>query len=233
MRIDEKGARLARSRQVDLEDTVARDRIDEFPCVEIVVVRRNEDVVDVEENSTVGPDRDLRQEFPLRHLVLAKRQIARHVLDCDSPTKPILDTLDAFDHVSNDRLRVGKWQEVVDGFAVDTRPAEMIGQPRGLETSGQRCESFEVRLVEGIGRAEIQRDAVKRDGKSRTHGVEHANRPTAGNHVVLADGLEPIDSEAVSRGLGEDLCIVLRAQTDTHTDELRFREWTRRSQGHG
>ena len=56
------------------------------------------------------------------------------------------------------------------------------------------------------------------DGIALANAVEHPQRLTARQHVVLADDLEPVDR----RMAVENLVIVLRAQPQPETEERRL-----------
>src|SRR5262245_5906253 len=94
----------------------------------------------------------------------------------------------------------------------------MIRDPGGLETARQRRELAQIRRVERVGRAEVQRDAVQRQRPGGPHLAKHARRAATRHQVVLADRLEPVDRQLPAPRAREHLGIVLRAQPDAEAE---------------
>jgi hypothetical protein len=71
-------------------------------------------------------------------------------------------------------LGVGDRQQVVQVHAVHARPAEVIGNPFGLDARGKRLQALEVVHVERRGGGNGERHAVHDDGIAVADAVEHA-----------------------------------------------------------
>jgi len=69
--------------------------------IELVVHRAHIDVVDVEQDQTVGRARRLAQEFPLREPRIAERDVARDVLQQDAPPEQLLHRAHPLHHVAS------------------------------------------------------------------------------------------------------------------------------------
>jgi hypothetical protein len=59
------------------------------------------------------------------------------------------------------RLAAGQRQEVVQAHARDPRPAQVVGDPGGLDAPGQRVDRVEQRGVERVAGADVERDTMK------------------------------------------------------------------------
>src|ERR1043166_7345075 len=112
--------------------------------------------------------------------------------------------------VSGDRLRVRHRQQIVRVPAIDTAPAEMIGEPRGVGSFDEAFEFREVVAVQSLGGTEIHGDAVLDDAVLLENRVEHIERPAAIDHEIFADDLEPVDDGL----LAEDVTVMRDSQAD-------------------
>ncbi len=83
----------------------------------------------------------------------------------------------------------------------------MVGEPRSLRPSSQLFETFEMFPVQGLRRAEIHRNPVLHDPILIEDVVEHLQRPSTVDHIVLGDDLKPVDDGL----LGKNVLIVRNA----------------------
>ena len=165
---------------------------------------------------TVGAARDFAQELPLGHLRGAVGQIARDVLEQDLPPEEILYFAHARDDAGERLLGVGQRQEIVHIASLDARPAQMIGDPGGLDAPRQLAHAGEILPVEGIGAADGQRHAVHDHRKAAANALEIMQRLAAGDEVILGDDLQPIDGvRLLEHGL-----VVRGPQAQTETVDL-------------
>ena len=101
--------------------------------IEIVVLRRDVDVVHVEQDSAVRALDDFAEEFPLGHLRGVKLRVAADVFDAHRHFEEILHLANLLRAVTRGFPNVyGIGSKVVRVAAVDAAPAEMIGEPRRL-----------------------------------------------------------------------------------------------------
>ena len=171
------------------------------------------DVVDVEQKPATGASRQLADEFPLGHLRLGEGDVGRHILDGETPAEEILHVIDAIDDVVERLLGVGHGQEVVQVHPMDAGPAEMIGDPFGLNALGEGLQSAQIVHVEWSGRGDRQRNAVHDDRIALADPIQHVERLAAFDHVVLGNDLEPVDGRLAV----EDLLVMLRPKTQAKT----------------
>src|SRR5262249_17280826 len=134
-----------------------------------------------------------------------------HVLQGESTPEVVLHALDAFGDVAKDRLRKGKWYEVVEIATVDAGPAQVIGNDRRLEALDQGLELVQVALQQRIRAPNVERDAVEDDRKPFALVRQNAQRSPARHHVVLAQSFEEIDAEGSWLPLRENAGVVLGA----------------------
>jgi len=66
----------------------------------------------------------------------------------------ILDLAYTLDHVIESIARVRNGQEVMQVHAVNSGPAEVIGDPRGIDALGEPFEAWKVVEIEGRGRCD-------------------------------------------------------------------------------
>ena len=79
---------------------------------------------------------------------------------------------------------------------------------------GELVEAVEIVLIEGRGGGNRQRDAVHDHRIALDDLVEHGERLSAGDHVVLRDHLEPVDVGVAV----EDVAVVRRAQAEPEAE---------------
>jgi hypothetical protein len=160
--------------QVQLPHAGSRQRVDERVRVEAVVHGAHIYVVDVEQQIAVGALCETREKFRFAHLRRCEPDVARDVLEQDAATEHVLHSLHTLRNVRERVLGVRQRQQVVQIDSVDTRPAEVIGDPGGLDALAQAAQLRKVSGVERIAAADRERDAVQHD------------------RITLADALEVV-----------------------------------------
>jgi len=117
---------------VDLGDAISRDGVDVGARVEAVILRRDVDVVDVEEDAAVGFFDDFVEEFPFGHFGDVELGVTGDVFDDDGDLEEVLNVADALGCVVDGLPGVGHGEQVVGVAAIDGAPAEMVGEPGGV-----------------------------------------------------------------------------------------------------
>ena len=179
--------------------------------IEAVIDAADVHVVDVEQQPAIGALGDLAQEFPFGHLVGGEADVAGDVLQHQPAAEHVLHGVHAADDVPHGLLGERQRHQVVQVHAVDAGPAQVIGDPRGLDPIGERLHAAHVVEIQRIGAADRQRDAVQHDGIVRAQALEVVQRAAAGNQVVVGERFEPGDAAAV---LAEQCFIVLGPQPE-------------------
>ena len=164
--VDDVALLVAMTGHMELHDAVARHAVQEIVGGEAVIEGADIDVVDVEQEPAIGARRDLAHELPFGHLRLAEGDVARHVLERQPAAEEVLHLADALDHVVERLLGVGDGQKVVQVHAVHAGPAQMIGDPFGVDALGEPLQRAEIVHVERRGRGDRQRHAVHDDRDS-------------------------------------------------------------------
>ena len=100
--------------------------------IEVVILRRDVDVVHVEQDAAVGALDDLVEELPLGHLGDVELGVAADVFDGDGNLEEVLDLADLFGGDARGLEGVGHREQVVRVGAVDAAPAEVVGEPGRL-----------------------------------------------------------------------------------------------------
>ena len=171
------------------------------------------DVVDIQQYRTIGAARDFTQEFPLGHVRGAVRQIARDVLEQDPAARadPELRlrgrrrtrALPRCRATARDRARC----------ALDPGPAQMIGDPLGLDAARQLAHAGGD--TPGRGGLCCRWTGTRRadEGKAAANALEIVERFAAGHEAILGDDLQPVDGVR----LLEDGSVVRGPQTQTET----------------
>ncbi len=212
VRVEDVLLELGVAGDVNLRDALGGDAVDVVEWIEAVILRRDVDVVDVEQDAAVGGFDDLVQELPLGHLGLVKFGVAADVFDGDGDLEEVLHLADAGGGRLDRFEGVGHGQKIVGVAAIDAAPAEMVGEPGSFGALGQGLEALKMFAVCGLGGAKVHGDAVLDDAILLEYLVEDLERSAAIDHVVFGDDLEPVDD-----GLfGEDVVVVRDAQADSH-----------------
>ena len=155
-----------------------------------------------------------REELPLGHGRVGEADVGAGVLQHERPFQEFLHGADAVGDVGQRLLVERHGQQVVGVEAGHAGPAQVVGNPAGLDGVGQALELVEVVEVERIGAADRQRDAVHDDGVALGDLFEDVARPAAGVHEVFGDDLEPVHRRVVV----EDVRKVDGAQADAEAE---------------
>ena len=150
------------ARQMDLADCVGRQRIEVSRCVPAVIAGTDVDVVDVAQDAAARALADVGQEFPLRDGRALELQIRRRVLDQDSALEIRLGPIDVATDETECFFRHRQRQQVGQVIAVHDGPREMFGHQTGFEALNGDTDALKVRVVDSLGAAERQSDAVQR-----------------------------------------------------------------------
>ena len=213
VRIDQVRCTVRVTGQVELHHALVRHGADELLGVHVVVEARDVDVVDVEQQATIGVLGHARDEFPLAQRGVGEGDVAARVLEHEGPLEDVLHDADALDDVLERRLVERNRQQVVGVAAGHTCPADVVGHPVRTDRVRERLQFSEVVEVEGVGGADRQGDAVHHDAVALGDLLEDIPRAAAGVDEVFGDDLEPVDIGLVL----EDVREVHRAQPDAQT----------------
>src|SRR5216684_5250438 len=111
-------------------------------------------------------------------------------------------------------FRVRQRHQVVEIMAAHARPAQVIGDPRGLKAARELRKPMQMLAIQRISRSDRHRDAVQYDRIVGPHLLEDAQRTAALDHEFLSDYLEPAD-----RGpFGDHVRIMRASQADAHAE---------------
>ena len=197
VRVDQQRAPSAGSRAVagemDLADRVGRKAVEPGGGVEAEVVRRDVDVVDVEQQAAAGAPGELGEEVDLVPVVPVDAQVVRRVLDRDAAARarPACAPMLARDALQR-RGRAREGQQVGKVAPVHARPGQVLGDQRRLDAPHQRGEARQMlrRRAARRRRATARRRAATPDGAARIASSQPQPRPAV-DHVVLGMDLEP------------------------------------------
>ncbi len=210
VRVEEVLLEFAVAGNVNLCDAMRGHRVDVGKRVETVVLRRDINIVDVEQNAAVGAFDDFGQELPLRHFGDVKLGVAGDVFDDHRHFREVLHLANLLRRHLDCFPGVRHGQQVVGVAAIHRAPAKMVAEPRSFGAARELLEPLQVLTAERIGRAEIHRHAVLHDFVLFENLVEHFERTAAIDHIVFRDDLEPVDDRVTA----EDVLVVGNAQTD-------------------
>jgi len=182
--------------EVNLLHALGGDGVQVLERVELMVHRAHVDVVDIEQDQAIGTLRDLGEKLPFAETRIAKFHVARHVLEQDAPAEEVLHAAHPLDDVRERLFGVRQRQQVVRIASGDTRPAEMIRDPRRLDALRERLQLSQVLAIERRAAADRERHAVQRERIALADPREMVQWRAAGNQVVLGQRLEPVDRRA-------------------------------------
>ena len=223
--IDDQVAVVGMSGEVMLPHASAVDALEIIDRVVMMIVTADVDIVDVEQQVTVGFLRDRGEEFPLGHRVFAVGNVTGQVFDQHLPADEILHPRDALGDMIDSFLGIGQRQQVVHIFVIDPGPAQVVGKPMRLDSLDQRLEPLQVIEIEFVTAAQRHGYAVHDHRVIPANRIEKIERLAAVDHVVFAQDFEPVD---ILRLALEDVLVMLRAQAEAKA-EIRFL----RGFGHG
>lgn len=197
---------------VNLRDALCGNAVDIVEGIESVILGGDVDIVDVEQNAAVGGFDDFVEKLPLGHLRLVEFSVAADVLDGNGDLEVVLYFANTGRCSLHGFESVGHGEKVVGVTAVDTAPAEMVGEPGGLGAACEGLEALEVFAVCGLDGAKVHGDAVLDDAITFEDLVEDFERSSAVDHVVFGDDFEPVDDGF----FGEDVVVVRDAKADPY-----------------
>src|SRR5262245_61199965 len=113
VRVEQVGAAVAVTGQVDLTDPGGRKAREVVAGAEAVVHGADEHVVHVEQDAAVGGFGDRGEKRPLGHRRMGEGEVAGDVLQQDATTQPVLYAPYALDDVSERLVRERQGQQVV------------------------------------------------------------------------------------------------------------------------
>src|SRR5579872_5244926 len=122
---------------------------------------------------------------------LAKLHVGRRVLQGQWRAHRSLCALHPLYDVVQRLAIVGHWQQVMQINAAESRPAQVVGEPRGVQSTDQSTEASQVALVERVRTADRQRDSVGHHAVGRPQGFKVRRLDATLGEEVLADDLEP------------------------------------------
>src|SRR5262245_34668941 len=113
-----------------------------------MIGRRNEDIVDVKQETAAGTPGDLLQKLRLRNCALGELQIGRRVFEQHLTIQSILDLVDMLTNPSQSCFRVRQRQKIVEKNWTMARPGEVFGKTLRLVSVTERSQPLEMLLVE-------------------------------------------------------------------------------------
>ena len=117
---------------VDLRDSFGGNTVHVFERVKAVILRRDVNVVHIEQNSTIRAFHDFVQKFPFRHFRNVKFGVATHVFHCNRYFQKIAHLADFLRRLLCGFKRIRHGKQVVRVSPIDASPAQVIGNPRSL-----------------------------------------------------------------------------------------------------
>ncbi len=198
------------ARDVKLPHAMMGDIVEIIVGIEIVILRRDVDVVHIEENARVGFLHDFAEEFPLGHFRGVELRVAADVFDEDGNLQKIADFANPLRDMAGGGERVGERKKIVGVAAIDAAPAEMIGKPGRVGPFNKALDLPQMIAIQRIGRAQVHGDAMLDNAVLLQDLVEHVERTPAIDHEVFRDDLEPVGG----RFARQDVLVMRHAQTD-------------------
>ena len=197
---------------VDLGDAIGGNGIDVIKGIEIVILRGDVDVVDVEKNAAVGALDDFVEELPFGHFGDVKFGVAGDVFDNDGEFEEIAHFANFLRGEAGGFEGVRHGKKVVCVATVHAAPAEMVGEPGSFGAADEIFEAAEVIAIEFFGGAEVHGDAVLDDFVLSEDLVEDFEGASAVHHEVFGDDFEPVAGWFA----GEDVVVMGDTQTDAN-----------------
>ena len=121
---------------------------------------------------------------------MTEAEVARRILDQDSPPQGVLNLIDMTTYDCDGLLRVREREEVVQIGAPGPTPAEVLRDQVGLETADERSQATQVARIEPVGTPQRNADRVERHRVVVPNPLKSADRGSAA-HVVFGMDLEP------------------------------------------
>src|SRR5687768_3024258 len=179
------------SRQMDFAHVRGRNAGDEGARIEAVIARAHVYVVDVEQQAAPRFARERNQEVRLGHLRDRELEIARHVLEQHLPAERVLELRYPAREVSKRLGGVRERQQVVEVYAADRAPADMLGDGTRRDAIDQALEPAQVIAVELVNAAERKPNPMQRERVELPETRQVVELCAAISKIVLAVRLEP------------------------------------------
>src|SRR4051812_34018185 len=103
-------------------------------------------------------------------------------------------------------------------LAVDSGPAQMVRHPFRLDAPSEILKGLQIFKIWRRGGGDRHRHAVHHHGIAFANPIERTQRLAAGQHVIFADDLEPVDRRIAA----QDFVVMLVAQAETEAEEGRL-----------
>jgi len=176
-----------------------------------MILRRDINVVHIQQNAAIGQLDDFAQELPFRHFGSVVFGVTADVLDTDRHLQVVARRLNFLGRMACHGKSVRHRQQVMRITAIDASPAEMIGKPRSIGVFNQPFETFEMLPVKFVGRAEIDRHTVLDDSVLFEDRVKHLEWTTSIDHEIFRNYFKPIDD----RFLPENVPVMWNTQANS------------------
>ena len=198
------------SSDVDLRNAIGGNTVDVDGGIETVILRGDVDIVDVEENATVGAFDNFIEELPFGHFGDVKFGIAGDIFDDDRDFEEVADFLYFLRGDAGGFEGVGHGEKIVGITAIDAAPTKMVGEPRSFGATNEIFEAAEMLFVGFIRVAKIHGDTVLDDFVALENLVEDLERTATIDHEIFGNDFEPVAGGFA----GEDVVVVRDAQAD-------------------
>jgi hypothetical protein len=119
--------------------------------------------------------------------------------------------------VAHHLARVGQREQVVQVAPANSRPAQMIRDPRRLDPARERFQLMQIIAANRIGGADRHRDAMHYHRVARANAVEDFERAPTSDHEIFRKNLEPVHRRIIF----EDVDIVIAAQSNPKSEKWK------------
>src|ERR1700688_2870487 len=178
---------------VDLRDALGGDVVYVSEGIEAVILRRDVNIIYVEEDAAIGALDYFVQKFPLSHFGDVIFRVAADVFHGDGDFEIVADLADLLRGELGGFKGVGHGEKIVGVAAVNAAPAKMIGEPRGFGALDQFFQAAEMLAIRFFRGAEIHGDAVLDNFILLEDLIENLQGPAAIDHEIFGDDLKPVN----------------------------------------
>jgi hypothetical protein len=140
------------------------------------VARRDEDVVDVEQQPAPGAPRERLEEVDLVPFVADAGEVVGRVFDRDPAAERSLHPVDVLDDARQCLARARKRQQIGAIRALPGRPRQMLGHERGRESIDEGGEAAQVSSSGGASAASESATPCSDSGCRARIASSHARR---------------------------------------------------------
>ena len=154
-----------------------------------VIGCRDEDIVDIEQQTAAGFAGDVTDEIGLAHGRLFEGHIGGRVFQQERTLEPVLNLADMRDNAIERFSIVGDRQKVVEIACVMARPGQVFGYHCRFVALDDAGKAFEMHRVNAAFGADRKADAVDREREFAPNGGKRAMGGAAAAHVVLGVNL--------------------------------------------